>query len=474
MPLKPKDANRSPEKKKVTFEDSSFFNGIINDEYILVIGSEIILSREKYPDANGDINVFLLNAINEDKHTNFETLSDAASAFPLQVSPLYSLLIEDIEYDVDDMSPELIQLLKTKYFRYVFTTTPDHYVETLMHGIWDNELRVVNFTDENSTRSFYDAIKTSKGKYTQPTLFYVFGRAVEGQKNPTKFLETDNDAISYIEDWIKIDKDTPIVSFLKEKRIFSIGCNFDDWYHRFFWHILTYNFAREDRRYSDNAVLGYKTGKLEEYLSINNVCVHSDPWQVLHYINHMLTATKGDEKYTDLVKSKAIEGKAFISYKNDPDRGLANEIFETLSQKTSLKLWIDSSNLLGGQPYNKRIPEAIKFSQIFIPVLTSSIANTLNKYSVEELRKLDVNSGLPFFIQEWKWAAEVKGITIIPIAFDGYDLKGPEHSKFESLIYGTCSSSHPSGINIGTPNQINLESIEKLIESINIALGIYE
>lgn len=474
MPLKPKDANRNPEKKKVTFDDTSFFNGIINDEYILVIGSGIILNRDKYPETNGDVNTFLLNAINEDKHSKFETLSDAVSAFPMQVSPLYSLCIEDIEYEVDDLSPELVQLLKTKYFRYVFTTTPDHYVETLMHGIWDNELRVVNFSDENTTRGFYDAIKTSKGKYTQPTLFYVFGRAVEGQKNPTKFLETDSDAIAYIEEWIKIEKDNPIVSFLKEKRIFSIGCNFDDWYHRFFWHILTYNFAREDRRYSDNAVLEYKTGKLEEYLSINNVCVHSDPWSVLNYINHMLTTTKGDAKYTDLVKSKTLQGKAFISYKTTPDSELATGFFEILSQKTSLKLWIDNSNLLGGQPYNRRIPEAIRFSQIFMPMLTSAVAQTLNKYSIDELRKLDINSGLPFFIQEWKWASEVKGITIIPIAFEGYDLRGSEHAKFESLIYGHCSFSHPSGINMGSPTHINLESIEKLIESINIALGIYE
>ena len=473
MPLKPKDANRIPEKRKVTFEEDSFFKGIINDEYILVVGSGIILNREKYPGTNGDINIMMLNAINDDKHTDFETLSDAVSAFPLQISPLYSLLIEDIKYEIDDMSPELIKLLKTRYFRYVFTTTPDHYIENLMHGIWDNELRVVNFSNENSTRNFYDAIKASKGNYNQPTVFYVFGKAVEGQKNPTKFLETDSDAITYIEEWIKIDKDNPLVSFLKEKRILSIGCNFDDWYHRFFWHILTCNFAREDRRYNDNAVLGYNVGKLEEYLSLNNVCVHSDPWSVLHYINHMLTYHNGMTNFTDLLKSKTLEGKVFISYKNDPDRGLALSIFSELSRHSSLKVWLDSSNLLGGQPYNKRIPEAIRFSQIFIPVLTSTIANILNRYTVDELETLDVSTGLPFFIQEWKWARVVNGIIIIPIAFDGYNLRGQEHEKFESLVYGSNASSHPSGIYMGSEDNINTTSIDKLINSINNALGIY-
>lgn len=474
MPLKPKDTNKSPEKRKVTFEDTSFFDGIINDEYILVVGSGIILNKEKYPETKGDLNTFLLNAINEEKNTKFDTLSDAVSAFPLQISPLYTLLVEDIEYEVDDLSVELIDLLKTRYFRYVFTTTPDHYLETLLHGIWDNELRVVNFSDNNSLRNFYDAIKAAKGDYKQPTLFYVFGKAVEGQKNPTKFIETDNDAISYIEDWIRIDRDSPLVSFLKEKRIFSIGCNFDDWYHRFFWHILTSNFAREDRKYNDNAVLGHNVGRLEEYLSLNNVCVHSDPWSVLHYINHMLTANRGDSKFTDMLKSKTLEGKVFISYKNNPDNNLALSLFDQLSKKTSLKLWLDSSNLLGGQPYNRRIPEAIKFSQIFIPVLTASVAQVLNQYSAEELKKMDIDCGLPFFIQEWKWATQVNGITIIPVAFEGYNLRGSEHEKFESMIFGNNPSCKASGIDMGAVDSINPKSIDRLIYSINNALGIHE
>lgn len=474
MPLKPKYTITNLEKRKVTFEDTSFFSGIINDEYILVLGSGVILNREVYPETNGDINVFLLNKINEDKHVSFETLSEAVSAFPLEISPLYSLLAEGINYDVGDISPELNDLLKTRYFKYVFTTTPDHYVETLMRGIWDNELRVVNFSDKNSVRNFNDAIKSSKGCYQQPTLFYVFGKAVEGQKNPTKFLETDSDAITYIEEWIKIDKDNPLVYFLKEKRIFSIGCNFDDWYHRFFWHILTYNFSREDSRYNDNAVLGYKTGKLEEYLSLNNVCVHSDPWAVLHYVNHMLTARRGNTLFTDMIRSKAVEGKVFISYKNIPDDKLAQSIFDILSQQASLKLWFDSSNLLGGQPYKRRIPEAIKFSQVFIPILTSAVANVLNESDIEKLKNNDVCSELPFFIQEWKWAAEVKGIIIIPIAFNGYNLRGPEHVKFESIICGNNASNQPSGIDMGAMDCINPKSVEKLIDSIYKALGIHE
>lgn len=479
MPRNPLYSGQNRGMKKVNFDELSFFDGIINDQYILVVGSGVILDREKYPGTNGDINVYLLNELNSIKHTNFDSLSDIVQAFSTEISPLYSYLVDGIVYEIDDISPELSTLLNTRYFKFVFSTTPDHYIETLMKAIWDNKLRVVNFSDEKSMRTFYSEIQASNGEYDKPTLLYVFGKAIKGQQNPTKFMETDSDAIKYIEEWIKLETDNPLISFLKKKRIFSIGCNFDDWYHRFFWHILTYNFVRyntnDNKNYNDNAVLGHKTGKLEEYLSHNNVCVHSDSWVVINYLNHMLIdRTKEDVRFIDMLKNKTLEGKVFISYKTDPDQELAQNIFDILSQRTSMKLWYDNSDLLGGQPYNKRIPEAIRFSQVFVPILTKAAAEVLNSHETEELMLMNISNGLPFFIQEWKWASQVNGMTIIPIAFDGYNLKGPEHQKFESIVYGDNVSEHPSGIEMGSIDNIETSSIKKLIKSIYIALGIHE
>lgn len=467
MPLKPKNVVSDPERKKVQFVDTSFFKGIFNDEYILVLGSGIILDKEKFPETKGDINQYWLNAINKDKkNKKFESLSDAVLENPSQLSPLYTLIIDQNEYAIDDISPELITLLKTRYFKYVFTTTPDHYVETLMQSIWESELRVVNFSDENSMRDFYDAIKASKEGYKQPTLFYVFGKAIVGQKNPTKFLETDNDAIKYIEEWIKLDNDYPLVSFLKEKRIFSIGCNYDDWYHRFFWHILTYNFTRDNNHYNDNAVLSGETGKLKEYLNQNNVCVHTDPWAVLKYINRMLTSNK----FKEMLNKNKLRGKVFISYKTKPDNKMAQKVFDQLSKEKSLSVWYDDSSILGGQFYNKKIPMAIRFSQVFIPILTQSVADVLNSHSIEFFDKN--NCDLPYFVQEWLWASEVEGIKIIPIAFEGYNLRGPEHQKFNSIVFGNDEDKYPSSIYMGGKDCIEPKSMDKLIESIRDLLGI--
>jgi hypothetical protein len=468
MPLKPKNSACILQNKQVVFDLDEFIQGVLNNDYILVVGSGVMMDRNKYPATGGDINILLLQAINDTLHTDFTSLSQAVTGMPHDISPLYTILTKGIYYDVDDIAPELRELLESKVFRFVFTTTPDHYLETLLQKLWGNDLRVVNFSDSNSLRSFRDALKNSTN-YNQPTLFYVFGKAIEGQSNPTKFLETDDDAITYIKKWIKID-DSNLISFLRSKRIFSVGCNFEDWYHRFFWRILTSDFSREGELYNDNAVLSGKNGKLQEYLGFHDVCVQHNPWGLLCNIKRALTQASNESKYEELLQKIAWEGRIFISYKNVPDKIAASAIYKELSLRTTFKIWFDDPEIKGGQHYPERIPGAIRYSKIFMPILTTAVAETLSQYTCEELEEMACDSGL-FFIYEWKLARQVDGITIIPIAFDGYDLRGSYHRKFEAIIFNN-GSEKASGIDVGTPNNLNPAAIGKLTESIRYALGI--
>jgi hypothetical protein len=471
MPLKPRDSVNNLQNRQVDFNLDAFIQGVLNNDYILVVGSGVMMNREKYPDTNGDINTFLLNAINSNRNTcdQFKSLSHAVTGTPHEISPLYTIITTGIDYVIDDIAPELRKLLEKKVFRFVFTTTPDHYLETLLSKIWDNDLRVVNFSDSNSMRSFRKSLK-STSNYNQPTLFYVFGKAINGQFNPTKFLETDDDAIAFIQKWIKID-DSNLISFLRSKRIFSIGCNFDDWYHRFFWRILTSDFSRNGELYNDNAVLSGRNGQLQEYLGFHDVCVHENPWGLLLNITEALTKAYSARKYKDFLQKIAWEGRIFLSYKNKPDKIAASAIYQELSQRTTFNIWFDDPKTLGGQHYNERIPGAISYSKIFMPILTEAVAEILSQYTSEELDEMDLKSGLPFFIHEWKLARQVAGITIIPIAFDGYDLREPYHQKFEAVIFNNASKK-ASGINVGTPENLNPAAIGKLTESIRYALGI--
>jgi hypothetical protein len=71
MPLKPRDSANNLQNRQVNFYLDAFIQGVLNNDYILVVGSGVMMNREKYPDTNGDINTFLLNAINDMLHKSY-------------------------------------------------------------------------------------------------------------------------------------------------------------------------------------------------------------------------------------------------------------------------------------------------------------------------------------------------------------------------------------------------------------------
>ena len=475
MNLTPEQANSRYIPSGLSFDEIKFFEGVLKNDYILVLGSGVILDRKKFPEYNGDINNWILAQLNQRSVYKYSSISDAVSA--MSESHVYDILANN-KYKIEDVSEELTNILKLGYFKFVFTTTPDLYIEKILLGIWGNELRIVNFSDDASLESFNNALKKYGIEgYEQPTLFYVFGRFKKGQRELMKFLITDNASIEYIEKWlIKFNDDTPLIRFLKSKRLFGVGCNFDDWYYRFFWHILTRDFINREKvapYKSDNAVLESNSFGLANYLNKLKVSVHNDSWSVLSYLYHMLSAKNGEIAFRDLIDQKKLEGKVFISYKSNPDSDIAKSLFKSLSERNSFKVWFDDSSLLGGQKYNCKIPEAIRFSKVFIPILTSSVADILNNWTLDELLSKDINDGLPYFLQEWKWAKHVDGLEIIPVAFDGYDLKGPEHEKFVHFVFDD-EEDHPSGINMGSGDSLDGSALDKLVVSLRFALGIYE
>ena len=350
-------------------------DGVFNGEYILVVGNGIILDQAKFPGTNGDINRYIINEINRDRKKvradfiDYKSFTDVFRGTALdEIDPIYTLLTDGYEYRLDEISPELRNLLKTKLFKFVLTTTIDRYLEALMRDIWGDELRIVNIEDSNSLTDFQTALENSRvNLYSQPTLFYVFGRVVEGKLKPRQFVETDSDAIKIIEKWMRMDsgKDQ-IIPFLKKKHLLSLGCKFDDWYFRFFWYILTRGFGEEDRTGNpltvDNLAMVFEANesdqKLKEYLSRVGVCIHEDVWGFMRYIHTLLTSTDAESPFRQYVIAKRRENGIFISYKSC-DILAASEIFCRLTHEKGLNVWFDNVKINGGDDYNRSIREAI-------------------------------------------------------------------------------------------------------------------
>ena len=309
-----------------------------------------------------------------------------------------------------------------------------------MRDIWGDELRIVNISDNQSLKDFQIALETSRmNKYEQPTLFYVFGKVIKGREKPKGFMETDVDAIRYIEKWLKDLDNKHIVPFLKKKRMLALGCKFDDWYFRFFWYSLTRGFnegEREGAKDTDGSILTRDNlasvfnpddpadQHLKDYLYRRGVCMHDDVWLFMNHIYNLLTSTEAGSPFRKMILEKRRMGEIFISYKSN-DVLFASELFCKLAREKRLNVWFDNARLNGGDQYDEVIKEAIRKAKIFIPILSPAIAKDL------EDKGEQISS---FYSKEWRWASDNDQLIILPVSIYGYDIKSPQHQIFKQIV----------------------------------------
>lgn len=434
----PKNYSNSLDKlPEVIFNEQQFVEDMFRDEYVLVIGSEVIMNKEVEP--TGDITQYILRSINTNLGKEYKDFNELDSNSALGIDIVRNLLNdENFSYDIEDITVELVNLLKTRVFRFILTTTYDSYLETLMSLIWGNELRVVNINDDSSLREIRKELSSYREgeKYLHPTLFYIFGKAVKDESK--KYVKTDDDAIRIIDKWIKLGDEDPILRFLRSKRLLSLGCKFDNWYFRFFWYILRRDKGNENGkqklRPGEVAITFIENDrsddKLKNYLKRSRIKIHGDARSFMSSLTGVITSSDISPVFREKLSNTRREGGIFLSYCSS-DIVIAKKLYYLLHGKYDV--WFDNSSLNGGDDYNRKIEEAIASARIFIPILTPNIAKDLSEGKIDN-----------YYNREWRMASQFGDKAIIPLALNGYDLRQPYHTQtFESIIHGSLS-----GINL--------------------------
>lgn len=426
---------------------------VFNNEYILIVGSEVILKQSVEP--SGDVNDYILRHVNRKlKGSIYKNFDEVMQHSGTEIDPIRNLLSwEKFKQSMvmDDVSDELQGLLRTKLFKVVITTTFDSYLEILMRDIWGDRLRIVNVWDTTSLASFYEHLYQYKEvkDYNEPTLIYAFGRCEE--KEGCRYARKDFEYIQTIERWLEFDKrENLMMQFILSKRLLSLGCKFDDWYFRFFWYIL----RREEvkQREGDIAIAFDKSDrsdqKLETYLKNSRVITQTElnAREFMRQVTKVFTSLEPDNPYRELVLQYRRRGQIFFSYCKK-DKFQARQLFLQLSALYP-NLWFDQENILGGDNYKTEIQYGINHAKVFIPLLTPQIA--------EDLRNGNTNN---YYNQEWRMAASRKEeLTIIPLAADGFSLRDDYYKVFEDII-----GSHTSGISLADTNAIS--NLQKAIDN---------
>lgn len=423
---------------------SFIFKGLIEQicsgEYILMLGSEIIMDKNVVPSADGDSTKYLLqNVIESRKELGYhyslgenDNFMDFIISNGLDVNIVKQWVLKEIEknldFKIEEVSPYLRHLISTKLFRVILTTTIDPYLEKVMEEVWGKDgFRIMNIYGNVSSDKFdfsNDDIRGNEYYDVKPTLYYVFGKADPFTRD-SKFALTDDDTMKAITQWLTYPPST-LMSYINEKKIMAIGCKLSDWCFRFFWHAMR-RFAvsgeQNPMQLGDIAlILNTEKSEIDK-----NLHKYLDKAVRIHVENNSHSFIKelaeklSERELAEAAMKSSSLGGIFLSYSND-DFSTACNIFNRL-REANFNVWFDNEKISTGDKYDIRIFNAIQQAKIFVPILSLNVAKDLEEDKDKYYRK------------EWEIASGVNNdLKIMPIILPGYDLKGSYHSKTPNKI----------------------------------------
>lgn len=347
-------------------------------------------------------------------------------------------------------SPLLVELLGTKRFPFVITTSFTPIVERAMERIWGrvNVLTFNNDPNGKSNDAGYRHDISSAEDLKRPTVFYMLGRYCQYPE----YAVTDSDMMNYCASWIK-GEGVPnvLINELnawdnendKSKRyLLFLGNSYSDWLYRFVWFALR---TRHKVMQSDVIVNERAEDTLVQFLERLQTFYQDNPSEVIHRISKEMDARHGDHSHFVGVTDYDV----FISYSRR-DKLIAQNLLDALKAK-GFNVWFDNVSI-GIENWKEAIERGITHSQVFVPILSANVKN-------ESLTPHEYRA-------EWDIAAELSkrmgGRTfIIPLAEKGFDFNDPI-TKLPKPLAEMNACWYTSADDLGPITQAVVNEIQKL------------
>lgn len=324
-------------------------------------------------------------------------------------------LIHQILCNVDqiaeiDSKPSqlLIDLLGTKKFPFVITTSFTPVVENAMREIW-GDVNVLNFNNnpQGSSQEKGGDIRSPKDM-RRPTVYYMFGKFCNNSesKDP-RFVVTDSDMMRFCSSWIKgYGVPKILTESMKKKYLLILGNNYSDWLFRFVWYGLrsTTNEMKSDVVVNDSAEESFK-----QFLERLETFFQEDPSEVIKRIKESIEVRDNSSSLQSL-----YDTDVFISYSHS-DKEVAQNLYEALSGK-ELKVWFDDDSIKKAADWKMSIESGIRSTRLFLPILSKNV---------------EQESIIPHeYRTEWSIAADLSSRMggrsfIVPFVEKGFDFYNP-------------------------------------------------
>lgn len=447
IPTKPNERRNSRDSD---FTWEQFAKDCLLNKYVLVVGSEAVLSESVNAEADGDSKKLLfdltlryksalntLNDIDEDKE--YQHLKNRLKNFTELVREYNYHSVREWVFETvkgneflplfdKEFEPSLMQILQTRCFRLVLSTAIDPYMEIAMEKVWGKgNFDVVQLKDAQQQ---FKQISFDEFGVIRPALCYVFGKVDKTKSlSENKFVLSENDAMERISSWFENQSNNNFLKYVRKFRLLSVGCQFDDWMFRFFWFLLRGRVSGEAE--GQVAVEIKDDNNLRHYLEREKVKVFANARVFMKEVTNYIHAV------SDVGLLPRSENGVFISYAHE-DRYIALPLFERL-HSAGFNVWIDEEKLEGGAEYEKRIRNAINHCKVFMPILSSQVKDDLFSDTINNR----------WYYKEWNWIQmrhddevsinEVASFKVVFIAVGDYRYNEPYHQKLPECIKGSTA-----------------------------------
>jgi hypothetical protein len=389
--------------ESIGFSYDALAEQCLSGEYVLIVGPDVMLKKDLYDGCSESfIKHFLRNS----------------SSSPRNICKTIAELEQKKKFDavINNKHTEayLHELLNTRCFNTIITTAYDPFLEKLLNHLWGGDsFDVCNIYGdgiEEKVDISYENISPNEFNEIRPILYYAFGKAeykhYSSNGDIRRFAVSDDDKIRIVAKWMGSEGPVSFRQHISKKRVLAIGCRFDDWLFRFFWHMLRTDYTSNDsisqqrkanivdeteeqRSLRGEVAFDYDPGNsLENYLKEKSVEVFKD--DARDFMRKLVQALK--EKKKNLANNMRmwknnqlnhLDGNrgVFISYAHE-DFWIVRRIYEQLTAK-NYNVWMDV-RLEAGDEYDKRIKDAIRQCKVFMPILSSTIVDRMNNGTYRE------------------------------------------------------------------------------------------
>ncbi len=323
----------------------------------------------------------------------------------------------------------LRNLMQSKLFPFVITTSFTPVVEDVMREVWGDDLRVLKF---NNNPSENDDIGGEIDMF-RPTLYYMFGRA--GDVRAHRCVVTDQDMLEFCSSWLDESKrPNRLVNMLKNKFLLMLGTDYTDWLFRFIWFSIRKEREKKGEKNDMIARSEFEDSFVHFMQSHETYIMKQDPARVVDNMLEVMQRLyrsdgKLERKLMDRVFTKTSapmeNADVFISYSRS-DADFVEALYEALSRR-GVNAWYDRTDLTKGGKFMEEIKRAIQTARYFVPVLSHHVAREKNEPHV--------------YRTEWDVACQVATSLgrdyIIPVSeekFDFYNSSIPEKIQAHNAL----------------------------------------